>query len=95
MQKSARLRVTVDFGAMTRPGGYVIHIAPEEGRGVGKWSGSGNIDAKNQITFENVPPGLYVIYGQPNPGSDNQRTPTQAVLLKGGETTEVTLTAKG
>ena len=29
--------------------------------------GSGNIDAKNQIAFENVPPGRYVLRGQPNP----------------------------
>src|SRR6185312_17489747 len=74
MKKSANVRVTVDFTGKSRPDGYIVNMAPEEGAGVGKWSGSGNIDAKNQISFKDVPPGRYVLHGQPNPSSANQET---------------------
>ena len=56
--------------------------------------GSGNIDAKNQMTFEIVPPGRYVLRGQPNPGSSNEQTDPLTVDLKGGQVSEVTLKAK-
>jgi hypothetical protein len=94
MMKSANVRVTVDFTGKERPDGYMVKIQPEGGDAVGKYGGSGNIDAKNQISYTDVPPGRYVLSGQPNPGSSNERTDPVTVDLKGGETSEVTLKAK-
>lgn len=94
MVKSARVCVTVDFAGTVRPAGYLVHIEPEGGEAVGKWSGSGNIDAKNQISFGDVPPGRYVLRGQPNPSAANQQTELLTIDLKGGQTTEITLSAK-
>lgn len=94
MMKSARARVTVDFAAARRPQAYIVEIEPEGGAGVGKWSGSGNIDANNRISFEDVPPGRYVLRGHPNPSSSSQGTNPLAVDLKGGQTTEISLPAK-
>jgi len=91
MKKSARVHVTVDFGATARPQGYIVSIEPEGGGGVGTWGGSGNIDDKNQISFENVPPGKYVLQGRPNPGRANEGSASVTADLKGGETTEVIL----
>jgi hypothetical protein len=59
--------------------------------------GEGNspiADAKNQIAYENVPPGRYVLRGQPNPSSGNERTKAITIDLKGGQTAKVTLSAK-
>ncbi len=61
---------------------------------IGSWGGSGQIDDKNVITFENIPEGKYVIYGRPNPGSNDQKTDSKTVDLKGGKTAEVTLNAR-
>lgn len=94
MMLSARIRVTIDFADQERPTGYMVSIAPEGGEVVGSWGGSGNIDSKNQISFEDVPPGKYVIFGRPNPGSDNQKTDPITVDLKGGKTEELKLKAK-
>ncbi|HLX64867.1 MAG TPA: carboxypeptidase-like regulatory domain-containing protein [Planctomycetota bacterium] len=94
MKKSARIVATIDFGNNKKPAGYMVHIAPEGGEVIGSWGGSGNINAKNQITFENIPPGRYVLYGMPNPGSEKEKTDPQTLDLKGGEPTEVTLKAK-
>lgn len=94
MVKSAALVVTVDFSAAARPGGYLVRIAPEGGEKVGSWGGSGNIDAQDQIKFEHIPPGKYVLRGQPNPGSENDATDAVTVDLKGGDEATVTLKAK-
>ena len=94
MLKSASLRVTVDFTGKERPEGYMVSIKPEGGGAVGSYGGSGNIDAKNQMTFEIVPPGRYVLRGQPNPGSSNEQTDPLTVDLIGGQVSEVTLKAK-
>lgn len=94
MMRSARLQVKIDFGDKERPGGYLVNIEPEGGSAVGKWGGSGNIDAKNQITFEDIPPGKYVFFGRPNPGSEKEQTDSVTLDLKGGKTEEVTLKAK-
>ncbi len=105
MIRSGRILVTVDFGAKGRPGqgtggdrrpdGYIVRIAPEGGEAVGKYGGSGNISSdKNQITFDNVPPGRYVLRGRPNPGADNQETDPVTVDLKGGKTAKIKLIAK-
>lgn len=94
MQPAAKLQVIIDFSATKRPKGYIVHVEPEGGEQVGKWSGDGNIDDDDQITYENIPPGKYVITGRPNPGSEKQTTDPIKVDLAGGEITEVTLPAK-
>ncbi|HEV3025508.1 MAG TPA: carboxypeptidase-like regulatory domain-containing protein, partial [Pirellulales bacterium] len=94
MMKAARVLVTVDFTDRLRPQGYIVQIAPEGGDRVGTFGGSGNIDANNQIVFENVPPGRYTFQGRPNPSSGNQETEAVTIPLRGGETSGVTLKAK-
>jgi hypothetical protein len=94
MAKSARVIVTVDFTAVARPGGYLVHMQPEGGNKVGTFGGSGNINDKNQTTFDHVPPGRYVFRGQPNPGSADQQTDAVTIELRGGETVNLTLIAK-
>ena len=61
---------------------------------IGKWSGSANIDATNHYAFENVPPGKYVLEGEPNPSDGSLRTRPVTVDVKGGDKIEVTLSAK-
>ncbi|MHB8862959.1 MAG: carboxypeptidase regulatory-like domain-containing protein [Pirellulaceae bacterium] len=94
MTQSAQVRVTVDFSGLERPAGYIVQMEPEGGSQVGKWSGSGNIDVENQIAFADVPPGRYVIRGQPNPGSENQRSKSVTIDLQGGAAIEISLPAK-
>jgi len=94
MQLAARVQVKVDFTATQRPEGYIVKVFPEGGEAVGKWSGSGNIDADGQITYEHIPPGKYTISGRPNPGSDAQETAAVTYDLKPGELTAVTIKAK-
>ncbi len=94
MTKSAQLHVTVDFSKTKRPQGYIVEIEPEGGNKVGTWGGSGNISDKNEISFNDVPPGRYTLHGQPNPSSANEHTAPITVDLKGGETKEITITAK-
>jgi len=94
MKRSASVRVTVDFAGKQRSGEYLVKIAPEGGEVVGSYGGSGNIDAKNQINFEILPPGRYVLRGRPNPGSDSEETEPVTVELKGGRAAEVTLKSK-
>ncbi|MHB1038173.1 MAG: carboxypeptidase regulatory-like domain-containing protein [Pirellulales bacterium] len=93
MGKAAQLRVTVEF-AGDRPAEYLVEIEPEGGSKIGTWGGSGRIDADGGISFQNVPPGRYVLTGHPNPSSADQRTAPLAVELKGGQTLEVKLGAK-
>lgn len=94
MVKSSKIEVVVKFGDKKRPEGYIVEIEPEGGSVVGSWGGSGNIDKANQITFENVPPGRYVLKGRPNPGGANEETEPHTVDLKGGETEPVLLQAR-
>ncbi|MDG3006183.1 carboxypeptidase-like regulatory domain-containing protein [Paludisphaera mucosa] len=94
MMKASGVRVTVDFGGAARPGGYMVKIEPEGGEAEGSFGGVGDVDARNQLAFEIVPPGRYVIWGQPNPGSSDERSERITVELKGGETAEATLKAK-
>ncbi len=67
MQKAARVRVTVDFTGTERPAGYIAHIEPEGGEAVGKWSGSGNIDAQNQNLVPGCAPGTLCAVGTAEP----------------------------
>jgi hypothetical protein len=72
----------------------MVKIDPEGRGGVGTFGGSGNIDAKNQIVYDNVPPGRYILRGQPNPSSRDQQTEPVTIDVKGGRTAEVTQGAK-
>jgi hypothetical protein len=94
MMKSAHIVVTVDFAGAKRPDGYIVEMKPEGGSAVGKWSGSGNIDAGNQIMFRDVTPGRYVILGHPNPSSADQRSKPINMELKPGQASRITLSAK-
>jgi hypothetical protein len=94
MIKSAHVQVTVDFAGKARPGQYIVAIKPEGGEKVGSWGGSGTINDKNQIAFEDVPPGKYVLVGHPNPSSADQQTAPLAIEARGGELNEITLRAK-
>ena len=94
MIRSASLLVTVDFQGKDRPEGYIIQMAPVGGEVIGSYGGSGNINAQQQMKFESIPPGAYVVRGRPNPGSVDQETEPVTVELKGGQAAEVTLRAK-
>ncbi|HBO44304.1 MAG TPA: hypothetical protein DD670_10310, partial [Planctomycetaceae bacterium] len=95
MVKSARLVVTVDFfGVTVRPESYIVNIEEEGGRAVGKWGGMAHIDTKNQHVFENVPPGVYVVQGHPNPTREDQKTDPITVELEGGKTHNVVVLAR-
>ncbi len=94
MQPAARVQVKVDFSTTTRPEGYIVSVIPEGGEAVGKWSGSGNIDAAGQMTFEHIPPGRYTITGRPNPGREADQTEPMTIDLKPALLTEVTIKAK-
>jgi hypothetical protein len=47
-----------------------------------------------QLSFDDVPPGRYVLHGQPNPSAANQQTEPLTIELKGGQTAEVKLSAQ-
>jgi hypothetical protein len=94
MIQAGRILVTVDFTGKQRPAAYIVSIEPEGGEAVGKYGGSGHINDKNQIAFDDVPPARYVLRGQPNPSSGDQRTDAVTVDLKGGKTAEIKLSAK-
>lgn len=94
MVKAAKLVVTVAFVDANRPAGYAVNLTPEGGNVIGSYGGGGDIDATGSITFENVPPGKYVVTGRPNPGADREQTDPVKVELRGGETKQVTLTPK-
>jgi hypothetical protein len=94
MMKAAKAVVTVDFGGKERPKAYIVDMAPEGGNVVGSYGGSGHINDKNQMIFDNVPPGRYIFRGHPNPTSDKERSEGILIELKGGQTTDVTITAK-
>jgi hypothetical protein len=94
MTRSASVAVTVDFSKTKRPDGYIVNIEDENGGKVGSWGGSGNIDANNQITFKDMPPGKYTLFGRPNPGSEAETTEKVTIDAKGGKETKLTLMAK-
>lgn len=66
-------------------------MVPEGGEAVGKWSGSGKIGENNQIVFEHIPPGTYLLSGRPNPSSASQRTQPRKITLEGGQAVDVSL----
>jgi hypothetical protein len=90
----AGVRVVVEFAGTARPTGYIVQMEPEGGAAVGKWSGSGEVDAEGRIAFHDVPPGRYVLQGHPNPYTEDQKTEPVTIALKGGQTAVVRLSAK-
>jgi hypothetical protein len=94
MLRAGRIVVSVNFAGKVPPEAYIVRIEPEGGEAVGKYGGSGQVNANKQITFDNVPPGRYVLRGRPNPGADKQQTDPVTVDLKGGKTVEIKLNAK-
>jgi hypothetical protein len=94
MTPSAQVHVTVDFTDTTRPASYIVSMTPEGGSEVGKWSGSGNINDKNEIKFSDVPPGRYELVGQPNPSNADQKSKSIMLDLRGGATEEVKIEVK-
>ncbi len=94
MIRAGQIVVTVDFAGKDRPQAFIVNLEPEAGNVVGSYGGAGHIDDKNQMIFKDVPPARYVVYGQPNPGSANQRTDRETIDLKGGQTIEIKLNAK-
>ena len=93
MIKSAGVRVMVDF-AGTAP--RRLHRGDGAGRrGDGRQVvGVGERRRRSRIAFHDVPPGRYVLRGQPNPSTANQKTEPVTIELKGGQTALVRLSAK-
>ncbi len=90
---AAAIRITVDFG--DRPvAGYVVQVMPEGGEAVGKWSASGELDSERKAEYREIPPGVYIVTGRPNPGGDDAETAPVRVELKPGETTAITIKAR-
>jgi hypothetical protein len=72
-----------------------VELEPEGGNKVGSWGGSSNINKSNEVSFNDVPPGRYVVFGHPNPHSANEVSQRLTFDLKGGEKKEMTLSAGG
>jgi hypothetical protein len=95
MMKGASVVISVDYTAWPKkPDGYYVRIEPEGGPATGKWSASGSADAKNQVVYDNMPPGKYQVWGRPNPGGEKDNSDPVVFELKSGEKTEVKLPAK-
>jgi Carboxypeptidase regulatory-like domain len=94
MTRSAQVNVTVDFASAKPPESYLVEIEPAGGNVVGSWGGSSQIDKKNRVTFNDVPPGRYVLRGHPNPSSEDEVTKPITIELTGGATEEIQLVAK-
>jgi hypothetical protein len=93
MIAAASVHVTVNFAGTDRTVSYLVTLEPDGGSAIGKWSApEADIDAKNQATFEDVPPGTYFLQGRAN-APFAQRTKRLTIQLKGGQTTEVNLLA--
>jgi hypothetical protein len=96
MERSAQVRVVVAFRGNPRSSGYLVEIAAEGGPRIGKWGASASVDEQDQAVFANIPPGRYLIQGHPNPFSTSRdkRAAPITVELAGGQSAEVTLSAR-
>jgi hypothetical protein len=91
MIEAARLRVTGDFTGIPRPRVFFVRLEPEGGESAGRRSADKDINVRDQVAFDDWPPGRYLIRG-----SDGYRwTPPIPIILNGGRMIEVTLAAKG
>ena len=93
MVRSGSIHVMVEF-AGKRPQEYMVMLEPKEGNVIGSYGGSGRINEKNQFTFENVPPGEYLLSGRSNPGRLDETAGPIAIDVQGGEVAEPALKAK-
>ena len=64
-----------------------------KGGGIGSWGGSANIGVDGTFTFENIPPGHYVVTGKPNPGRIDDRTEPIKVEIEGKDRHSIKLIA--
>jgi hypothetical protein len=92
--RAGGINIVVDFGKKAKPQDYLVKIEPEEGSRIGSWGGTASVDGNGFARFTHVPPGKYVLWGRPNPGSDSAETKKLPVEIKGGETHSVTLKAR-
>jgi hypothetical protein len=67
-----------------------VSIWPQGGNVVGSWGGGMNTKEDGSFEFENVPPGKYLISGDPAAQFDKKKKAT-AIEVKAGETVEVEL----
>jgi len=94
LTKAGSIRVTVDFNGKKRPAGYMVELEPEGGNVVGSYGGSATIDGNNGFTFENVPPGKYVVKGHPSRYQEREVSEAVKVDLQGDNAEDVTIKAK-
>lgn len=94
LERAGQVDIEVSFANGRPKGGYLVEMKDAGGEKVGTWGGSGNIDGKDRLVWKDIPPGKYVVYGRPNPGSVNDQTDPQTIEIVGGETTFVTIEAK-
>lgn len=94
LSPAAKVLIVVDFEGFERSGEYLVHMEPEGGSKVGSWGGSGRVEADGRLLWSDIPAGRYVIYGSPNPGSDDTKSDPVTVELIGGETTKAVVKAR-
>jgi hypothetical protein len=78
---------------------YIVEIVEAgldltKGGAIGSWGGSANIGVDGTFTFENIPPGRYVVTGMPNPGRIDDRTDPVTVEIEGKVRHSLKLIAK-
>ena len=100
LQPTGTVQVSV-FAAGGEPvtSKYMVEIAEEgvdltKGGGIGSWGGSASIGTDGTFTFENIPPGQYVVTGKPNPGRIDDRTDPIKVEIEGKDRHSIKLIAK-
>jgi hypothetical protein len=100
LQPTGTVQVSV-FAADGEPvtSKYMVEIAEEgvdltKGGGIGSWGGSANIGVDGTFTFENIPPGCYIVTGKPNPGRIDDRTEPLKVKIEGRDRHSIKLIAK-
>jgi hypothetical protein len=86
----------IQAGGAPTDGPYAASITPEGGDKIGSWGGGCEVKADGSFTFENVPPGRYMVTVHPNAGpAVNGKDPNErSVEVKPGATTEVEIAVK-
>ena len=84
------LQLLAGISLLASPARALI-MTGNDGAGVGKWSGSGNIKPDGTIDFTGMPDGEYRLRSQPNPGKpDRTYVPEQIITLAPGASRDVT-----
>jgi hypothetical protein len=95
MTMTGTVKVTVAKADGSKPNGsWIAMIEPEGGSKIGSYGGSGNLAADGTRSFDNVPPGKYVVKAQANPGRAAGKNDGKTIEVKPGEATEVKIEAK-